>query len=93
MLSITSPHTPRLIAVNREVVPANLEVRKSQIAGLEPLHAQTDRQPTRGEVHREIQIPAALHQPIVKKIARRASPGRPLEAWRRPPSFASLTAS
>ena len=56
-----------MVIVDREVVRVVLEVWKPQIAVLEPFHAGTDRQPTGGEVHGEVQIPAALHQAVVQR--------------------------
>jgi hypothetical protein len=82
-----------LSAVDGEVVQVALEVRKPQFAVLEPLNAETDRKPTRGEVHSEVQIPAALDEAAVKGIGDSARHGRALQAPRRPPSRASLRAS
>jgi hypothetical protein len=59
------------------VVWVVVEVWKPQVAVLEPLHAEADRQPTGGEVHGEVQIPAAVHQAVLQRIDRRASGGFP----------------
>jgi hypothetical protein len=75
------------------VVVRVVVVCKPQIAGLEPFHTETDRQPTGGEVHGEVQIPAALHQAVLQRVAQCASGGLTVPARWRPPSCASLTAS
>jgi hypothetical protein len=82
-----------LSAVDGEVVQVALEVWKPQFAVLEPLNAETDRKPTGGEVHGEVQIPAALDQVAVKGIGHSAGHGRARQALWRPPSLALLTAS
>ncbi len=82
-----------MVVLDGEVVRVVPEVWKPHIAVLEPFHAETDRQSTGGEVHGEVQIPAALHQAVVQRVAQRASRGRALQARWWPPSFASLTAS
>jgi hypothetical protein len=82
-----------LVVVDGVVVWVVVEVWKPQVAVLESFHAETDRQPTGGEVHGEVQIPAALHQAVLQRIAQRASRGFAVPAGWRPPSCASLSAS
>ena len=82
-----------MVAVDGVVVRVVVEVWKPQIAILESFHAEADRQPTGGEVHGEVQIPAAVHQAVLQRIDRRASGGFAVQAPWRPLGCASLSAS